>query len=48
MNTSVEYHPDVCVMVPCVALAKMRAGIVVLQVGLLFWTVALEFRCRWL
>jgi hypothetical protein len=48
MNPSLEYHPDICVLVPCVALAKMRAGLIVLQLGMLFWTVAIEFRCRWL
>ena len=45
MNASVEYHSDICVLVPCVALAKMRAAVVVLQRGMLFWTMAIEFRC---
>lgn len=48
MNAAVEYHPDICVLIPCVALAKMRADVVVLQLGMLFWTVAIEFRCGWL
>ena len=48
MNATTEYHPDVCLFLPCLGVVKIRAGVFVAQLGMLFWTVALEFRCRWL
>lgn len=46
MSFSAETHPFICLLIPCVGIAKVRPRIYVLQVGLLFWTCALEVRFR--
>jgi len=44
MKFEVEYHPDMFVFLPTVAVAWVKEDVYCAQAGLLFWTVSLTFR----